>query len=415
VKRGPGGSKARVPEYAVAALEALRFDGDERRLRALDDAGINRLLRFADRAQLTLTLNHFCRDALPGWVRSRIDRNISDYTQRFNRLKHSLFEIADLLDRRGIEFTVLKGLAHSPDFTPEALLRVQSDIDIWCSPRDILAARDVVSRLGFVSYRTSEGRHLPPMVREIRWDWRGDYFASDLPIAVELHYELWDGRAECIHGPDSREFWSRRTSASVEGRRLPTLALQDALAFAALHLLMHLLHGDLRLQRAWEIAHFLRWHFSDDTFWLLWRRSHPDSLRRLETIVLQLAADWFGTCLPAVVEDEVRALPKDVRLWIQRYAWSPVEALFRPNKDEIWLHLCLVDQLRDKWSIFLRRVLPLRPPARSRGPRAPAAAELKDDARFAVGRAYHHARALFPTLAGGAKWYWALGRAGGRQ
>jgi hypothetical protein len=36
--------------------------------------------------------------------------------------------------------------------------------------------------------------------------------------------------------------------------------------FAALHLLLHLLHGDLPLQRAWEIARFLGTHACDEDF-----------------------------------------------------------------------------------------------------------------------------------------------------
>src|ERR1700690_2284213 len=118
---------ARLPEHALAVIEALRFDGDSRRLAALDEAGYRKALDFCDRAQLTLLLNSLCRDALPGWVRERIDRNLATYSQRFDRLKRSLFEIADLLEARGIEFVLVKGLAHSPDFTPDPLLRAPGD------------------------------------------------------------------------------------------------------------------------------------------------------------------------------------------------------------------------------------------------------------------------------------------------
>ena len=53
----------------------------------------------------------------------------------------------------------------------------------------------------------------------------------------------------------------------VDGRAIPVLCEADTLAFAALHLLMHVLHGDLRLQRAWEIAHFVHTRADDDDFW----------------------------------------------------------------------------------------------------------------------------------------------------
>jgi hypothetical protein len=397
-------SQARIPRYARAALEALAFDGaGSGLLRNLDDAEYRSLLRFCDRAHLALTLHHFHGDAMPGWVSDRLDGNLRDYSKRFARLKASLFEIADSLDSRGIEFIVLKGLTHSPEYTPDPLLRAQGDIDIWSKPESILAARDALLALGYLPLGRSEGRHLPPMIRPAEWEWRGDFYASDLPIAVELHYRLWDEEMESIPAPGAAEFWDRRETKPVDDRPLPVLSAPDTLAFAALHLLMHVLHGDLRTQRAWEIAHFLDTHVSDDGFWSWWRECHADPLRRLEAIVFQLVAEWFGCSLSAVVTEEVDRLPDDVGLWIEHYAWSPVAALFHPNKDELWLQMSLVESAREKLAIFRRRVLPMRAPP----------AQVKRMLRFVGSRSVHHARALLPTLYGGARWYWRRTRLGG--
>ena len=264
--------------------------------------------------------------------------------------------------------------------------------------------------LGYRAVGRSQGRHLPPMIRETSWEWRGDYYASDLPIPVEVHYQLWDEQAESIPVPGERLFWDRRSTLSVEGRTLPVLSEPDRLAFASLHLLMHLLHGDLRLQRAWEIAHFLHTHARDGAFWSLWQGCHEGPLRRLEAIVFQLVSVWFGADLGPEAEHEIDQLPGDVKLWMKRYAWSPVEALFQPNKDEIWLHLSLVDSLRDKCSIFLRRVLPLRVPERvdegTLRNEPPTPTQLKRHLLYLGSRTLHHARALLPSLYSGARWYW---------
>jgi predicted MFS family arabinose efflux permease len=409
--------QARIPQYALAAIEALRFDGGgDGRLRTLDDTSYRKLLDFCDRAQLTLLLNHVGRDALPGWVRTRIDRNISDYSERFDRLKSSLFEIADVLESLGIEFVVLKGLTHAPDFTPDPLLRAQGDIDIWCSRESVLAARDALLKLGYRPFCSSEGRHLAPMARPARWEWRGDFFASDLPITVDLHYQLWDGQSDLLPAPGEQEFWDRSSTAYIGGRRLPVLSATDILAFAALHLLMHVLHGDLRLQRAWELANFLDTHSSDEVFWSQWRQHHPDALRGLEAIVFRLVSDWFGCELSRAVHDETERLPEDVQLWMGHHSLAPVEALFHPNKDEIWLHVSLVESLRDKWSILLRRALPLRlrkrsdPGAMHPAPRSRE--QWKRDLYFAATRLVHHARTLFPALLSGVQWCWERTRLG---
>ncbi|MGD0498114.1 MAG: nucleotidyltransferase family protein [Bryobacteraceae bacterium] len=406
-------SKARVPRYTRAALEALGFDGaGSGLLRALDDAEYRSLLRFCDKAHLALTLHHFHGDAMPGWVRDRLERNLHDYSKRFARLKAALFEIADALERRGIEFIVLKGLTHSPEYTPDPLLRAQGDIDIWCKPEFILAARDELLALGYLPLGRSEGRHLPKMVRPTGGDWRGDFYASDLPIAVELHYRLWDERMESIPAPGETEFWDRRAPRMVDGRPLQALSATDTLAFAALHLLWHLLHGDLPTQRAWEIANFLDTHVSDDAFWSSWRQSHADSLRRLEAIVFRLVAEWFGCGLSPVAAGEAAGLPDDVRLWIECYAWSPVEGLFHPNKDELWLQLSLVESFREKLAIFRRRVLPMRTLQLTRAG-TPAAKHIERELRFAGRRLVHHARAFIPTLFEGARWRLKRTRLGG--
>ena len=399
---------ARIPRHALAVLDALRFDSaDPRRLASLDDAGYRKVLEFCDPAQLTLLLDSLHGDALPAWVRARIGRNLRDYSARLTRLKESLVEIAAVLEAHGIEFVLLKGLAHSPDFTPDPLLRAQGDIDIWTAPHLAEAAAQTLREIGYRPLCASEGRHLPPLSRESPARWRGDYFAADLPISVEVHYQLWDGRAERIPAPIESDFWRRRVTASIDGRPVRVLSPPDALAFAALHLLMHLLHGDLRLQRAWEIARFLHKHETDEIFWEAWRARHPDSLRRLEAVVFRLTSDWFGASLSPSAAREVEALPGDVRLWLDRYALSPVEALFHPNKDEIWLHLSLLDGFRDRCSIFFRRIAPLRFPTQSQ---AATASEWKTNLLFFAGRALRHARTLLPAVAGLARWQWERAR-----
>ena len=241
-------SSTRIPKYGIAVLDALRFSApDTKLLESLSETEWNSVLRFCDASQLTLILGRCCSASLPGWVWARIDLNYRNYVERFARLNASLFEILDSLQSRNIDVVTLKGHSQSPYFTPDPLLRVQGDIDLWCRPECVLKARDALLDLGYLPSSKSEGRHLPPMSRLTEWQWRGDYFAPDLPISVDLHYKLWDEKKEHISGPPEREFWDRRSEMFVEGRTIPVLCEADTLAFATLHLLMHVLHGDLRL------------------------------------------------------------------------------------------------------------------------------------------------------------------------
>lgn len=400
--RGQTLRATRIRRYGIAVIEALQFSGARfELLESLDEREWQRVLRFCDPAQLTLTLGYCCRSSLPGWVRARIDRNYCDNAKRFAQLEAVLREVADRLQAEHLEFILLKGSTHSGDFTPDPLLRATGDIDLWCLPDYLLHARDQLLALGYRTIAASKGRHLPPMARPSDWQWRGDYFATDLPIPIDLHYSLWDENLEHIPGPPEQDFWRRRVSASLHGRMFQMLALPDALAFAALHLLMHILHGDVRLQRAWEIAHFLHMRASDESFWIEWRELHGSKLRNLQTVVFLLSTEWFGCDFPQVVRDDVQALPPELKLWIERYAFSPIEALFAPNKDELWLNLALVEFLRGKTQVFLRRVLPLHAAS------IPScAADPIDAIRFFASRAAHHLRVFPATLFEALKWWW---------
>jgi hypothetical protein len=378
-------------------MQFLRFQG--RCTHGLSELGEREwrdLLAFCDTAQLTLLLGSVAGDALPGWVRDRIRGNAADYAPRFCRLKRSLLEIGTAFERRGIDYAVLKGIAHAPDFIADPMLRAASDIDLWCRPEQVMEARDVLSDLGFRVAGESAGRHLAPMVRERDWKWTGNYFAPDLPIAVELHFELWDESAEFISAPGTDDFWNRRVTMALDGQALPVLARPDALGFACLHSLMHILHGDLRLQRMWEIGNFLQERANDAEFWSLWQSLHEPQLRRLEAVIFYLANSWFGAPLPPAVAKETVRLPAEVRLWLECYAFRPVEGLFQSRKDEVWLHFALLESPGHKRAVFLRRTFPLRPVPKL---------------IFLLARGMHHLQALVPTLAGAIRWRWRLRRA----
>ena len=385
----------RLPRYAAALLEALQYSGENTGLLgALDDTEWKSLLAFCDRAQLTLTFGHVAASFLPDWVSARIAGNMRNNDERHRQWETAALEIAASLEALDIDFVLLKGPAHSPDFTPDPLLRAHGDIDIWCLPETVSLAWKALSEMGYRSLVESKGRHLPPLARPTDWQWRGDYFATDLPIPVDLHYSLWDRDLERIDGPPEREFWQRRRTTQVQGRVVPVLCLADTLAFAALHSLMHMLHGDLRLQRAWEIAHFLNSRASDHAFWTNWQSLHLPNLRVLEVAIFALTAKWFQCKLPALVAEEIETLPQDVRLWLQSHSWSPIESLFTPNKDELWLHLALLHRPRDKANIVFRRMFPV------------SSLPSRDREGAVAARAAHHLRTLIPTVTQGAKWWW---------
>lgn len=398
-----------APKWLVAIFDALRFDEPSiSRLRTLELTEWERLLEWCDARQLTLMLPSLCGDALPSDVQSRIDKCHLRFGKRFSRLKDESYEIIEALDYAGIESIVLKGLTHSPAFVQNPLLRAQGDIDLWIRAHEINEAHGVLTRLGYSSFEGAKSRHVPPMLRPNGWKWRGDRFDPEMPVAVELHYELWSERVDRISAPGTDDFWQRSASRTFDGHALRTLCDEDLLGFAALHLLVHLLHGDLPMQRAWEIANFLYKRAYDETFWTAWERAHPPGLRKLELIIFQLVRAWFGCPLSDTVRKESETLSARVRHWLRTFPFSPLMCQFSPNKDELWLHLALISPL-DHTRILGRRLFPLQIPG--------FVDELDDRSRLRTlrrifrqrsliaSRAFHHFRTFLPTMFQGARWF----------
>jgi hypothetical protein len=220
---------------------------------------------------------------------------------------------------------------------------------------------------------SAKSRHIDPMARPSNWRWRGDRFDPEMPIAVELHYELWSAKAEGIPVPDQEGFWKRRVSRKFDEHQLDVLCDEDLIGFAALHLLLHVLHGELPVQRAWEIGNFLHTRAMDEPFRRSWRRAHPPALRRIESIVFGLVTSWFGGNWPG-------ALPPVAGLGLERVSLSLLEREWEPNKEELWLHLALVPDFHNKIRILFRRLLPLH------------------GSRLDLPRVAHHVRTLLPTV-----------------
>jgi MFS family permease len=400
-----------IPRYGSALLRALQFShADYSELERLDQAEWQKLLALCDSTQLTLLLGSLCGLNLPKQIRTRIERNYLDNAKRFERLEAAVIEISDCLTQRSIDFCLLKGFAHSPDFTPDPRLRAQGDIDLWCQPGQLMEARAVLLDLGYRPFGKSKGRHLDPMIRETNWKWCCDYYASDLPIPIDLHFSIWDEKMEGIPGPGELDLWRRRCAFAVEGCSIQVLDPADALAFAALHLMMHLLHGDLRLQRAWELAYFIQNRVDDHEFWARWRKYHAGESGQLQLIAFTLVCRWFQCRWPEALENEPESLPEDVLLWLSRYAFSPIENLFVPNKDEVWLNLCLLQSFKAKARVLLRRLLPVKAvtegnaPNNSTQPKKGSATFWR--MRFLLERSFIHARTMPITCLRGVEWWW---------
>ena len=406
-----------LPPGPAAALAALHIaEPDFGGAGQLSDRDWRRALDYCDRSHLTLALRRAALGTMPGWVRERMDRNAEQNQERLRRTEATYRAVAGCLGASGIEFAALKGITHCALFCSPAAERVQYDIDLFSPPESVHAAETALRDLGYKRIPGMEDfptDHLPTLIRKTGWEWRGDFFDIDIPLSVELHFRFWNDALERLPAPDVTEFWARRARLRVADVDLDVLCVPDALAYAGLHFLRHVLRGDTIAFHAYELACFLDARADDDDFWKEWTELHSQPLRRLEAVAFRFAQAWFGCRAAPALEQEMASLPEPAQQWFARVSTAPVAAEFDSNKDELWLHLSLLDSRRDAWAVACRRLIPRSLPRDGSAVHVPRSeltwrkrAHYKlRHAAYLTRRARRHAVSLAGTALSGSRWW----------
>ncbi|MEO8371627.1 MAG: MFS transporter [Candidatus Solibacter sp.] len=393
-----------LPAGAAAAMASLHLS--EPRPEALDH------LTPAERAA-GLDFCHHAGIALlaRGISPDHTARDAANNLLRLRTLEATYRQLAAL----PIDFLALKGITQCDLFGIRPEDRGQSDIDLYCPRETVLAACDALVSSGYQPIAGLEAfptDHLPALIRPTTWQWRGDFFDPDMPLAVELHFQFWNPQLERLPAEGIDEFWTRRVRRTVAGAELNVLYPQDAIAYSALHLLKHVLHGDTKPFHVYEIASFLHRHAAADPFWNEWHTLHSESLRRLQTVSFLLAEAWFGCRLAPAVREQAALLPAATRIWFEEFALAPAVQRLSANKDELWLHLSLLDSAADRWDVARRRLIPsnLPPPARATS----TSGSRQVYVYWFLARLRHHIISLGTTLTSGARWWWRTNQFGAR-
>ena len=368
---GNGTVSARIPPEVAALLEAFQMEGPNAdSLLALDDHAWNRLLEFCDLAHLALPLSQVNLAGAPEWVLTRLQQNVADNARRLERIKTIYIEAAAELRRAAVSHLVLKGFSQAPDFVTDPRLRMQSDIDIYCPREDLDRAQSTLMKLGYrpVEERNIHADHLPALSRPGKWESRGNPYDPDMPPGIEVHFCFWNEAVSLIEIPEADRFWSRRVIRRLGNMEFCGLHPLDQLGFLALHIMRGVLSGDWVIHHAHELATFLHQRSRDVEFWSQWHETHCASLRRIEALAFSLACKWFSCRLPEVVRVEIDRLPPAQKRWLDRYGGSPLEAMFRRNKDGRLLQILLTRSRASRCSVLRKIMFPSRLP----GPDAPS-------------------------------------------
>jgi MFS family permease len=344
-----------VSGIPTSLFRALRFqDPDREALRKITDAEWEKVLSTWSTARVMMMFRLDHRDdseAVPQWVGAKVDRYLADTALRFQKIETVYGRVAQEFKNAGVEHVVIKGFSLAPGFTDRPDLRPQGDIDLYCPPEVVHRAQDILSDLGFVPAPVMEGYildHLPTMMPSAPWKPGPNLFDPEMPIGFELHHCFWNDALMHFRLAGVEEFWSRRTERQIDGFSFPTLYPADNLGYTTLNIFRDLARGLFPIEQVYGLARFLQTRANDSEFWQLWQDLHDPSLRRVEAIPFQLAQDWFGCEIPAAVQEEIERLLPTVHAWFRETSKSGLYPKFCQSIDGTWLHVLLLESLRDK-------------------------------------------------------------------
>ena len=410
-----------LPNDALAAIEALRFDApDPRGLLHLTVPDWTNLLTRHDFVRLTIPLRQTCAEQLPRWVCSRIDRYIADNTEHLDRIRAAYSEIAAALSAAGAEHIVVKGFAQWPGFTDHPCFHAQSDIDLYCPADSLLRAYRAALALGYLPVHQSRtaSDHLPALIRNNGWLWSGNHFDPDMPACIELHRCFWNRRDFRFGVEIEPDFWFRREKRQLDDLCFPALCMVDNLGLTALQTLKDCIQDSASFARVYELARFLHLRAGDEGFWTSWSQLHEKKLRQMEAISFHAAREIFGCRLSEPAEREVRDLPAAVLTWFDLFAGRMFDRTpHRPRLGTL-LQMALIESARERRAVVFDRLRPRRPISseafadREKVIRRPAA----EAEHRSVRRRYRkhirtqitaRARAVLPTVGHGLRYWWA--------
>ncbi len=371
------------------------------------------VLAFADTAGLTLSLMDRLKhrgtfNELALSIQQGFTQRFHDNVGRTKIIARELVEFNRMLQSGDVRYLNLKGQVLCPDFVERPEYRLQYDHDFLVCSEDLHKTYALFVDLGFSplpsSRRLAVG-HLPTLVRKTGWTWQGNLFDPQIPLAVELHFQLWEAEFDKIPVCTLDNVWENSQSTRFLSLSIPVLSREHTLLYCVLHAFRHLLRNDLRLSHLYEIGYFLHCHSGQRNFW---RRFLKDIARcsnscKATALIFDLACQLFHPRRATAVGQFVAEhLSPAAAAWIEKYGVRESIYCYRRSKSSIFLHLDFVEGGVAKSRVVATKLIPRHPPLSSFGIHTPEdgqgakfrSLKLLHDSNHFVHRILFHAQAL---------------------
>jgi hypothetical protein len=290
---------------AELVLSCARANVDEqraRRIKKLADKAIDwdYLLEFALRHGLMpLLYRHLitiCPDTVPETTLSQLRRHFYSNAKRNLLLLAELLKLFENFEKHEIAAISFKGPLLATEAYGDVALRMFGDLDILVHKKDLEKTKTLLIYMGYQP-RYSFTREQE--VAHLNWGHAYSFVRADGNVHIDLHWRI----AQSHHSIaiDSDGLWVRSGLASIAGKAVRILALEDLLLILCLHGAKHCWE---RLAWICDIAEIVSARHNIDWASVMERAERLHS-RRVLLLSLFLSKDLLGVALPKELAEQV--------------------------------------------------------------------------------------------------------------
>lgn len=366
IMKGSGPMNRRLAEAVIATFREADRDTHVQQLACLEDRDWRRGLHWLDSSGLALYFGHRIKssgleECVPPETLEALDQRLADNKQRTAELFREFEAINNAFQKAGVRYVNLKGFTLVPDYCPDPSLRCQFDLDFMISSSDLSLCQSILESFGYGV--TGKHRNVVELkadsaqVPSIR-----DLYRPRRQRSVEVHFVPAPPAAP---GSDNG-LLSRLQNRAWNGVSFPALSDVDMFLAQANHLFRHLKSEWTRISWLLEFRTFVNARREDTQFWQNVRNqiaTDDESALAVGTAVL-LATEAFGEFgPPELLEWSTDAVPRSVRVWLDRYGKTVLVSDFPGTK----LYLLLERELSSDGNartISWGRLFPLHRPPR---------------------------------------------------
>lgn len=289
-------------------------------------------------AQLYLSLNQLCPEAIPETVKSALQNHCRDSTSGGLFLTGQLFKILDLFEKNQIEVIPFKGPSLAYTLYENPAMREYGDLDIFVREEEVFKALNLLPELGYCTIPDYSSRVKEQILKR---EWQYQLRREDGKGFVEIHWTVMPWYS--VLPLPTKKWWERAETIQIQDHAVRSFCPEDL--FVALSV-----HGG---RHQWAS---LRW--ISDLVKLL--EANPDL--NLETIYEQAVNPDLRRIISlgfAVVRDLLSfELPSEIQLKIQEdQSIEPIANRLRAElfKEKRVLRALLLQlKLRTSWKTRLR-------------------------------------------------------------